>query len=306
MKVLFISSGKNGGVSELIKAQGESLKTSGIEVDYYIVPSGFWSYVGCIPSLKKTYRKNKYDIAHAHYSYCAFVATLAGVRPLVVSLMGSDILGSCTSRFFSRILHKKIWGETIVKTEELKLVLGSTQAHVIPNGVNLDRFRPMDIETARSHIGFNGKGKLIVFISNPGRPEKNYNLAKEAVSLITEYEITLLPVFNVTQDEIPYYLNAADVFILTSKWEGSVNVIKEAMACNIPVVSTDVGDVKEKITGIEGCYIAEKTAENVARELILALNFNRRTKGRDRIIELGLDSKIVSGRIIDLYNKLLK
>jgi glycosyltransferase involved in cell wall biosynthesis len=142
--------------------------------------------------------------------------------------------------------------------------------------------------------------KLIIFISNPNRPEKNFNLAREAVKMMNKSDVELMPVYNVPNEEICYYLNAADILLLTSKWEGSVNVIKEAMACNSPIVVTDVGDVCWVIGNTQGCFISTFEPEDVADKTKLALQFSKkmgRTKGRERIIELGLDSKIYNSVI---------
>lgn len=99
--------------------------------------------------------------------------------------------------------------------------------------------------------------------------------------------------------------NAADVVLLTSLWEGSPNAIKEAMACNCPVVSTDVGDVREVIGNTEGCYISSFEPRDVAKKIQMALDFSKRTNGKQSIIELGLDSKTVANKIINIYTKVI-
>jgi len=87
--------------------------------------------------------------------------------------------------------------------------------------------------------------------------------------------------------------------ILTSKFEGSPNVIKEAMACNCPIVSTDVGDVREVIGNTEGCFITSFEPEGVAKKIKLAIEFNKKTNGRDNITHL--DEKVIAQRLIDVY-----
>ena len=100
------------------------------------------------------------------------------------------------------------------------------------------------------------------------------------------------------------YLNAADALVLTSLWEGSPNVIKEAMACNLPIVSTDVGDVKEVIGDTEGCYITSYEPSDVAGKIKLALDFGKRTNGREKIKHLEINT--IAKRIIDVYNEVLQ
>jgi len=112
--------------------------------------------------------------------------------------------------------------------------------------------------------------------------------------------------YPIEHKHVTAYLNAVDVLVLTSFSEGSPNVIKEAMACNCPIVATDVGDVREIIGDTEGCYIAGFDANDVAKKIQLALQFGKRTQGRNRLIELGLDSDTVAQKISSIYSNVLK
>jgi glycosyltransferase involved in cell wall biosynthesis len=173
---------------------------------------------------------------------------------------------------------------------------------VIPNGIDLKKFKPLEKKMALKHTMFS-KTKNIIFVANPGRPEKNFKLAKEAVDKLDNPNIQLHPVNNISHDDLVFYYNAADVLILTSLWEGSPNVIKEAMACNCPIVSTDVGDVKNLIDTTEGCFLTAFDVYDVAEKLDLAIKFNRRTQGREAIKLL--DSNIIAEQLIQLYNSVL-
>jgi teichuronic acid biosynthesis glycosyltransferase TuaC len=303
MKVLFVSSGKGGSVGEVVKNQGESLIGAGIEVDYLIIKSGLLGYISAIPEIRKTYKRGNYDLIHAHYSLSAYAASLAGNFPLVVSLMGSDIFLNGFLRLTARYFYQNRWKTTIVKTQQMKELLGMDNALIIPNGVDIERFKHIPKNDARHRINYFIGKKLIVFISNPDRPEKNFDLARRAVNIMNNGDVELMPVHNIPNEEIPFYLNAADVLLLTSKWEGSVNVVKEAMACNCPIVSTDVGDIRWVFGDTEGCYITSSEPKGVADNLNLALTFGRRTRGRKRIMDLGLDSESISNRIIHVYNE---
>ena len=115
---------------------------------------------------------------------------------------------------------------------------------------------------------------IIIFVSDPGRVEKNFRLAEEAIRMVNNPEIELYTVHNKNQTELVNFYNAADLLVLPSYHEGSPNVIKEAMACNCPIVSTDVGDVKWVIGETEGCYIASFEPENFAEKVKLALEFS--------------------------------
>ena len=306
MKVLFISSGRSGKVGDVVWNQGESLREAGIEIDYHIINPGLFGYISSIPNLRRVFERGHYDLAHAHYSLSGFTTVLAGCSPLVVSLMGSDAFVSKFLRLILRYFYKFKWDSTIVKTKQMKEMLNITKVHIIPNGVDTKRFIPIPKADARRYLGYPPDKKLILFISIPGRAEKNLELAKRSVIELRENDVELKHIYNVPNNEIPYYLNASDALLLTSKWEGSVNVVKEAMACNCPIVSTGVGDIKWIIGETEGCYITSFESEDVADKIKLTLAFGKRTNGRKRIIELGLDSKTVAGRIIEVYDKVLK
>ena len=193
------------------------------------------------------------------------------------------------------------WAATIVKTEEMKARLNLTRALVLPNGVDLKRFAPVYKEKARAHLNLTTEFKVILFITMRDRPEKNLPLAISAMKSLNENPVDFLHLYDKQNSEIAWYLNAADLLLLTSKREGGVNVIKEAMACNCPIVSTDVGDVRHVISGTEGCYISGHDEDSLADNIRKALAFGQRTNGRSRITELGLDSSTVARKIIDIY-----
>lgn len=301
MKVLFVSSGKSGDVGYVVKSQGESLIRHGIDIEYLTIKSGFLGYLQAIPHINRRVRRGGYDLVHAHYSLSALAATLAGCSPLVVSLMGSDAFHNRILRYIIRSLSKRKWAATIVKTDEMKSRLKLNNALVIPNGADTDRFTPIEKDTARKHLGLPSDKRIVLFVSVKNRPEKNFTMAKEAVESLHDLSVEIMHLYDTPNSEIPSYLNAADLLLLTSYREGSVNVVKEAMACNCPIVSTDVGDVRWVMSGTEGCYISGQDHESVAENIKKALDFGRRTKGRERLLELGLDSASIAKKIIDIY-----
>jgi len=310
MKILFISSGNNKeGIGILVKNQGDSLIRSGIDLSFFTLKGkGVAGYLKNISALRKNIKKNKFDIIHAHYSLSGFVAALSGAKPLVVSLMGSDTYVSFPFNLFIKIFYSFFWNVTIVKTLRMKERLDLSKAIVLPNGVDMERFKPMDKAEAKIKVGFPPDKKYVIFAADPDRPEKNYILAKRSIEILHDENIILQVVSGISNDMIPVYMNAADVLLLTSKWEGSVNVIKEAMACNCPVVSTDVGDVRWLFGNENGYFITDYTAEDVAEKIRMALDFSDkkgRTNGHDRIIVLGLDSQTVANKIIDVYKKVI-
>ena len=301
MKVLFVSSGNSEtGISPIVRSQGESLKRAGIDLDYFtIVGKGTKGYLKNILRLRRFLGTKNYDLIHAHYSLSSIVVSLSCKLPMVVSLMGSDTHMGFFWKSIIKVFYRFRWGATIVKSEMMKKNIPLNNAFVIPNGVDFGQFKPIEKDIAKMKVGFNYKKRHIIFVANPERSEKNYSLAKKAVELINNDSIELNAVSNADHNIIPYYMNAADILLLTSLWEGSPNVIKEAMACNCPVVSTDVGDVKEVFGNTEGCYIASYDLEDVAEKIKMAIDFNKSTNGREKIKHL--DEKIIAQKIIRLY-----
>lgn len=312
MRVLFVCSGNSSnGINAIVKNQANSLEDSGCEIHFFTIKKkGLMGYLSSVPALHKKLKVNSFDIVHAHYSLSAFVATLAGGRPLIVSLMGSDVNERKWYKWLIRIVSRFFWEATIVKSKSMKTALGASHVKVIPNGVDLKLFRPFDREKACAELDWSLEQKHILFAANPRRYEKNYKLAWDSFNLLKQHmkDITLHHLENVPISLMPTYYNASDVVILTSHWEGSPNVIKEAMACNCPIVATDVGDVRWVIGDTKGCFIASFNTVDFAEKLHHALEFSRtseKTNGRDRIIKLGLDAESVAKRIVNIYKQVL-
>ena len=309
MKVLFVFSGNSSyfEISPFIKVQAESLTKYGHRIDYYPVKGkGLWGYLSNITKLSKFIKQSDYDIVHSHYSFCGIVSALATGKPVVCSLMGSDVKKSGLWRFVIKyfIMHK--WEKTIVKSKDMKLALGIDKVEVIPNGVDLDIFRPMNKNDCRKELGWDIEKKIILFAADPKRPEKNFSLAKKATENLNIQDVELKVIYPVPHKDIPLYLNAADLLLSTSLWEGSPNIIKEAMACNCPIVSTDVGDVKWLLDGVERCFIAANDHNDIVNKIRKALDIKGKTKGREKLISLGLDSKNIAKKIVSVYEEVMR
>lgn len=323
MKILFVASGNSPmhGIEPFIQSQAESLRREGIEVtNFPVTGKGVPGYLRSAVRLRGFLKNNQFDVLHAHYSLCGWVALLASQRmPLVLSLMGSDVHGISTEngkvRLRSWLLYFFTWSiqpfvrAIVTKSEELrKAVYRKNISHVIPNGVRLDQFR-LSPGGFREELGLSPEKKYVLFLGDIGLARKNFSLAKKAVELLGRPDVVLLNIFSVPHGTVVKYLNSADVFVLTSFAEGSPNVVKEAMACNCPLVVTDVGDTTWVVGDTPGCFVASHDPGEFSVKLAAALDFaekNGRTRGRKRIVELGLDARTIAHRLIKIYSDLLQ
>lgn len=312
MKIIFVASGNKavGKVSSFVQSQYDSLKKEGLDMILYpIVGHGVKAHLKAVKELRTIIINEKPDVVHAHYSICGYVAALARIcvkhKPkLVVSILGSFPTRSKKWRMV-KFCVRNIWDKTIVKSQRTATQLAEP-VEIIPNGVNLNMFYPQDHTIVRQDLGLQPDKRYIIWCSHPDRVEKNYPLAKASVESISqEYNAVLLPIYKKTPQEVVQYMNAADCLLLTSVQEGSPNVIKEAMACNCPIVTTDVGDVYERLMGLDGCYILPETPMNAEKELaellIKALTFGQRTAGKEKIINDQLTTQQIAKRIIACY-----
>ncbi len=323
MKVLFVCSGnvRNFEIVPFIKEQGDSLVKQGVQVDYYpIVGKGLPGYIKAGLRLKKHLKQNQYDLIHAHYTLSGWSAIIgAGKIPVILSLMGTDANGAyigvnkvhLKSRFstFLTWLIQPFVKAIISKSPNIeKHVYLKHKSYIVPNGINLEKFRPQNFENLKLRET-KPESKKVLFLGDKNKVGKNYPLAQAAVAQLGQPDVELLSPYPLSHSDVPTYLNTADVLVLPSLMEGSPNVIKEAMACNCPIVSADTGDVQWVLGETKGCFIASYDVHDFSEKIRQALRFseeNGRTNGMQRIIELGLDAETIAKRIISIYQKVLK
>ena len=175
---------------------------------------------------------------------------------------------------------------------------------LIPCGVDTTVFKPMDKAICRQKFGFDPDEKLILFAGAFDNKVKNPELAMEAVAKIPDARLLELKGYNRTQ--VAELMNAVDVCLMTSHTEGSPQFVKEAMACNCPVVSVNVGDVEELLQGLENCRIVERDANEIAKSVSELLNLNQRSSGSKKISFSGLESLYIVDKIKSLYQNIIE
>ncbi len=317
MKVLVISNmypGKNSYLGTFIKQQVEDMENEDLRMAKVVKNwKGYFAYVPFV--LKNIFYLllGSYDIVHAYYGFhSALFAAVIKRRPLIITFVGSDALIEPSRNKVYRILQKFVISRSdhiIAVSSKIKDVLvsdlgaDSKKISVITFGIDFDLFKPSPQDKVREKLGFPSDMKLVLFPSNPHRIEKRFDIFNKAVELVQKENQNILPVIlsnnRRSYSEVPLVMNACDVLVLTSDSEGSPTVIKEAMACNLPVVSVDVGDAREVIKDAGNCYVCKQEPVDIAESIKLVLHKNTRAAARDNIKHLS--SKTIAKKIIELY-----
>jgi glycosyltransferase involved in cell wall biosynthesis len=193
----------------------------------------------------------------------------------------------------------------IVQSAQMASKIKDANVFVIPHEVDLEVFRSTEREHAKAALGLNPGKKYLLFAANPQVGVKRFPLAKAVAEHLVQEDpsIELLVVCKEAQDRLASYMSACDALVFPSYQEGSPNIIKQAMACNLPLVSTDVGDVRELIGNADGCYICNPSVQEFAARLREILRTRRRTNGRNHIQHL--NSPAVAGKVIHIYEQVL-
>ncbi len=303
MKILIVCSLNSGSVAPFILEQVESLQSSGAEIDYfYIKHKGLFGYLGERKSFLIRIKSFQPKLIHAHYGLSGLLANLQFSIPVVTTFHGSDINDPRIYPF--SLLASKLSFHSIFVSERNRQKVGiSNKQSFLPCGVNTDLFQPIEKDFARRELGLELSVKYVLFAGAFQNPVKNAKLAQAAVELLPN--VILLELKGYTREQVVLLMNAVDAVLMTSLTEGSPQFIKEAMACNCPIVSVPVGDVSEIVQGVLGCRIATYDAFELSNQLQIVLQAGKRTEGRLRIFQLGLDATTISGKVLAVYRTLI-
>ncbi len=306
MKILFVSSGNGGEVAPFVKQQSEWLIKSGVEIEHFLIKGrGVKGYLNNLTLLKQKLQNSKFDFIHAHFWASAALALLQFKLPVVVTYHGCDI-NRKDLRWLSNIFVSPWVKQIIVVNNNMLTHVPASKSHVIPCGIDLNLLPILNKIECREKLGLDLNKKYILFSSAFDRIEKNATLAFDAIKLLNDKTIELIEFKNYSYKQIKYLFNAVDLALLTSLREGSPQFIKEAMAFNIPIVTTNVGDVEWIIGNTNGCYITTFNSASVAEKINNIFNNNiLRTNGRERIFKLKLDIESVTKKTLDVYSNLI-
>lgn len=284
-----------------VQQQVASLQREGVDVDVLHIDTkkSKWLYPWSFVPLVKQVLTHRYDLVHAHYVLAGVVARIQFRYPLVLTHHGPEAFWGWQAplcRSMSRLVDR-----TIVVTEQIKASIGLDSSVVIPCGVDFELFKPLDQRWSREQLGLPKDKRLVLFVGRYPERRKRFDIVQNAVDhlKVGGMDVELVVSYKEPYEKVPLYMNACDVLVLPSEHEGSPQVVKEAMACNLPVVSVDVGDVPDVLAGVEGCYVCHRDPVSIAEKVKLILEQRNRTNGRDKTQRYELSS--IAKRIIQVY-----
>jgi glycosyltransferase involved in cell wall biosynthesis len=316
MKILIVASDKGGCFVPFIEEQMAELQSCGIQVlRHGINGKGVWGYLRCLPALKRAIKQHQPDLIHAHYGLSGLLANMQRLVPIVTTYHGSDINKPNILRFSKIAMRLSAWN-IFVSKRNITIAQPKDKYTLLPCGVNLpllwSEMQNQQVEQLTLNQWVQGKlnagVKHVLFVGAFNNAVKDPELAKAAINeLVREgINVDLIELKGYNREQVNALMYNCDALLMTSKTEGSPQVIKEAMACGCPIVSVDVGDVAERVSGVEGCYVvSSREPAAIAKALQQALAFHGKTNGRQRIIEMGLSNEQVAERLMAIYKQLV-
>lgn len=322
MRILVVSRYKSQYATHVLPFVAEqfaSLKDAGCEAELFLLQGNYWKQW---KALREKIHEFKPDVIHAHYGLSCLLTNLATRRvPVLSTYHGSDINVSSVRRFSKIAMWLSTWNIFVSKRNmELAEAVEGKKASLVPCGISVSDDQQQSRTEARKVLGWRANKKKILFAGAFDVEVKDPELAKQAIALLNDKmsrlclneplalnDVELIELKGYNRQQVNTLMCAVDCLLMTSKTEGSPQVIKEAMACGCPIVSVDVGDVAERIEGVDGCSVVKsREPREIAEALEKAIAFDGKTNGREKILEYGLTNEQVAKRIIDIYQDVIK
>ena len=321
LKILFVGNygsakARDGCAGIFVERQARSLRNLSVVVELFDIGAGHSvpALLGSWRRLRRAARETRPDLLHAQYGTIVALVSVLTLHPTVITFGGSDLLPGAS------ISLPRTWGGIVLSnvasllarriicvSEQLKTALWWRRSGVvvIPRGVDLELFTPGPRDDARRQLGWDLDKPAVLVDGGRDWRNKGLDVVERAVLLAREEVpgLELKVIKDVSPDQMPVWYRAADVLVCASRQEGSPNVVKESLACNLPVVGVDVGDVRERLASVEPSALVERTSEAIARAIVGVIRDGRRSNGRERVSEIA--QEVVARRIVDVYSRAL-
>jgi glycosyltransferase involved in cell wall biosynthesis len=261
------------------------------------------------------------DLIHVMYGgVMAHQVTAArGLPPVIVTFHGSDLLGENRSGWVRKLISRygvccsrsaarRAQGVVVVARHLLRALgkqVDPAKIRVIPCGIDLERFRPLRQDQCQARLRWESNEFHILFASSAGDPVKRPELAQAAAANLERRKgrVRFHLLSGVPNCDVPFWINASDVLLLTSEHEGSPTIVKEALACGLPIVSVPVGDVPERIGDVPGCHLAPPDPVELAEKMALVYEHGQRLDCRHKLQALSCET--IAARLEDFYREVL-
>jgi glycosyltransferase involved in cell wall biosynthesis len=302
-----------------VRSQAQSLWKLDLAVDVLVV-RGFVTkkaYFTTLPEVRRRVCDSKYDLVHVHFGHTAAMSATTWRHPFVISFCGEDLLGA--PRAHGRTLKStvesavfrhlpRIADATITKSREMELEMPEkyrARNTVLPNGVDTKLFAPIPQNEARNILGWKHDEKVALFLGDPSDARKRVELAKEAMHQVEAKVLNarLEIAFGIEPTTVPTLMSAADCLVFPSRSEGSPNAVKEAMAVALPIVATPVGDIPERLEGVEGCFVCQPDPAEFSRAILEAFEMDRAPAARAAVQTISVEA--IANRLRDIYLSVL-
>ncbi|HEX7059775.1 MAG TPA: glycosyltransferase [Solirubrobacterales bacterium] len=289
-----------------VEDQIDAVRHRGVEVEVFAFPPGSRHYIPATARLRRLLRRERFDLVHAHYGLPGWCARLAGARPLIVTFHGTDVRHGVVGPMSRRLA----WRSDLVAGVSRALFAPEDGrpglprvpgAAVLPCGPDLSRFKPMPRSDARRELDLEPEGRYLLFPANPERPEKRADRARE---LAAACDAELLTGGSIDPDRMPAWINAANAVLVTSDYEGFGLVCVEALACDVPILSTPVGVAPFVLGGVAGTLCARFEIDSWSTAARPHLDSaDPRVQGADRAAEFSAER--MAERVIEAYRDVL-
>ena len=304
MKTLIVARCKQGVYAPFISEQVQALEKEGVQCRFFgIDKKGFFGYAQSIRGFNSAIRDFCPDVIHAHYGLSGLFANCQRQVPVITTYHGSDINDGRLLPISKKAIRLSAYNIFVSPGNLEAAHPCKGNFALIPCGINLEDYPIMDKSEVRRALGWSEGHYYILFSGAFDNWVKNAPLAQSAVGQLDN--TSLVELRGYSRQQVAMMMNAADALLMTSFTEGSPQVIKEAMACGCPIVSVDVGDVKDLTACVGGCFIADRTSESIASFLNKAIAFGQRTGGRDVIVKRGLTNDVVAKKLVEIYKSLI-
>lgn len=297
-----------------VKEQVDSLQKIDIDCEVFYCDGknrGFKQYITYVPRLWWKILRGHYDVLHCHHALSLIILCMTGwpfFKKTVLSYQNDPDKewGGKMFRFFNLFVNRFIVKN---RSEYLKY----PKMIYLPNGCNQDFFYPMDKKECRNKLGLGADKYYVLYMdSNKGvRTQKRKDRFDEVIRILNEEygyngKVEIIALRNTPREQIPLYMNAIDLHMISSDFEGSPNSVKECMCCNTPVVSTPVGNVSEMIGDIPGTYVTKTfEAKELAECVDKIIRSEKPFESRDLFLAKGYGMASVAEKLKSLYDLIL-